>query len=89
MWPGVKSCCSPHGRCKTPAPASPQKNRECKQIAFDHQKTVDHDIDLPMIAAVKIDPPLPAIESIAGRHGLILVEPSPPDLQVLHSIFLI
>jgi hypothetical protein len=90
MWPGAKSCCSPNGHCKTKAPSSPQKpNRECRQIAFDHQKTVDHPIELPMIAIVKIDLLLRAIESVEHWPGVNPVEPSPPDLQVLHSAFLI
>jgi hypothetical protein len=33
--------------------------------------------------------PLHAVERLGLWHGFILVEPSPPDLQVLHSTFLI
>lgn len=90
MWPGAKSCCKLNGQCKTKVPASPQKpNRECKQIAFEHQKRVDHNVDLPMIAVVRIDPPIPTIEAFESWHDVIPIKPSPPDLQVLHSTFLI
>jgi hypothetical protein len=89
MWPGAKSCCSPNGHCKKKAPTPPGKaSRECKQIAFDHQKTLDHQIELPMIA-VRIDLPLGAIEGLEHWHAVNPVEPSPPDRQALHSTFLI
>jgi hypothetical protein len=90
MWPGAKTCCSPNGRCKTKAPASPQKPaRDCKQIAFDHQRSVDTHIESPAVAMVGIDLALRVIEGSEPWHGPTPVEPSPPDLQVLHSSFLI
>ena len=90
MWPGVKSCCSPDGHCKTKkAPTKQDSSRECKQIAFDHQKSIDHHIDLPVIPAVPIDLPSRMIEAFAHWHRTNPIEPSPPDLQVLHSTFLI
>ena len=90
MWPSAKSCCSPNGRCKTKTPSSPQESsRECKQIAFDHQKTIDHHVELPMVAAVTIDLPYRAIASWERWQSAVPVDPSPPDLEVLHSIFLI
>ena len=64
MFGGAKSCCSPDGHCKTKTPPTKQNpGRECNQIAFDHHKSIDHHIDLPIIAVVKIELPLPAIES--------------------------
>jgi hypothetical protein len=88
MWPGAKSCCSPSGHCKTKTP--PQSSKpECNQIAFDHHQSVGLDIDLPMIAVVKIELPVCTVEALEGWHGANPIEPSPPDLQVLHSIFLI
>ena len=90
MWPGAKSCCSPGGHCKTKAPPPHQKpNRECKQIAFDHQKQIDLDIELPAIAMIGIDPPLSVAQGLDVGYGTNSVEPSPPDLQVLYSTFLI
>lgn len=90
MWPSAKSCCSPDGHCKTKkAPAKQDLGRECKQIAFDHQKSVDHHIDLPVIAAIPVDVSIRPVEAFARWHIIDPIEPSPPDLQVLHSIFLI
>lgn len=90
MWPGAKTCCSPDGHCKTKkAPAQQNAGRECKQIAFDHQKSIDHHIDLPVIGGVAVDVSIPAVEAFAHWPGTVPIEPSPPDRQVLHSTFLI
>jgi hypothetical protein len=86
---GAKSCCSPDGHCKTKTPAPQNSKRECQQIAFDHQKSVDFQIDLPIAAAVQIDLPASAVEAPERWHGTNPIEPSPPDLHVLHSTFLI
>jgi hypothetical protein len=89
MWPGAKSCCAPDGHCKTKKTPVKQDSRECKQIAFDHQKSIDHHIDLPVIVAVTVDLPIRTVEAFTLWHGASPIEPSPPDLQVLHSTFLI
>jgi len=88
MWPGAKSCCSPSGYCKTKTPPLNSK-RECNQIAFDHHKSVDFHVDLPVIAWVKIELPARTVEALDGWHDANLIEPSPPDLQALNSTFLI
>jgi hypothetical protein len=89
MWPGVKSCCGGNGQCKTKKSQSSQTGRECKQIAFEHQKSVDLHVDLPVVAIV-ISDSLPRIaEPLTSWSGVSPIEPSPPDLQVLHSTFLI
>jgi hypothetical protein len=89
MWPGAKGCCAPDGHCKTKAPAEKDSGRECKQIAFDHQKSVDLHIDLPVFAITAFDLAPRTLVPLATWHGKDPVEPSPPDLQVLHSTFLI
>jgi hypothetical protein len=90
MFGGAKGCCSPDGHCKTKKPPTKQNpGRECTQIAFDHHKAIDHHIELPFIAAVAMDVPLRVVDNMERWHGVSPVEPSPPDLQVLHSIFLI
>ena len=90
MWPGAKSCCAPNGRCKTKkTPAKQVPGRECTQIAFDHHKTTDHQVALPAVGAVEMIVPLHAVESMERWQIVSLVEPSPPDLQVLNSTFLI
>jgi hypothetical protein len=89
MWPGAKSCCSPSGHCKTKTPSSQNSNRECQQIAFDHHKSVDLHIELPLIAVVDIELPVRRVEALERWRDADLIEPSPPDLQILHSTFLI
>jgi hypothetical protein len=89
MWPGAKSCCSPDGHCKTKTPKQQSSTRECKQIAFDHQKSVDLHIELPLIAVVKIVVPVRMADALERWQGSNLIEPSPPDLPVLNSTFLI
>lgn len=90
MWPGAKGCCAPDGHCKTQkAPTNQPSDRECKQIAFDHQKSIDHHIDLQVIAVVVVDMPIHTVDAFERSHGTNPIEPSPPDLQVLHATFLI
>ncbi|MGA7238276.1 MAG: hypothetical protein WBY44_21500 [Bryobacteraceae bacterium] len=90
MFGGEKSCCAPDGHCKTKTPPTKQNpGRACAQIAFDHHKSIDHHIDLPIVDLAEMDALPSAIESVERWHGVTTVEPSPPDLQVLHSIFLI
>lgn len=90
MFGWAKSCCSPDGHCKTKKPPVKQDpGRACKQIDFDHHKSIDHNVELPIIAVVKIDPPVRIPEGLERWNDAIPITPSPPDLQVLHSTFLI
>jgi hypothetical protein len=89
MWPGAKGCCAPDGKCKTKTPPSSQTRRECKQIAFDHQKSVDFHVDLPVVAMTASDTPLRMTTPLTLEFGPYPIDPSPPDLQILHSTFLI
>jgi len=90
MWPGAKSCCGPDGHCKTKTPAQQKDSgRECKQIAFGHQKSVDLHVDLPVLAVVTFELPLRTIQPGAAWGSTTAIEPSPPELQILHSTFLI
>ncbi len=88
MWPGAKGCCAPDGHCEK-TPAQPNSGRECKLIVFDHQESVNLHVDLPVVADIKFDLLLPEFETIAAWRGSSPIAPSPPDLQALHSIFLI
>jgi len=89
MWPGAKGCCKANGQCKTKQGQPPQTGPDCKQIAFEHQKAVDLDIDLPVVAATLLDFPARIAEPLTARSGVPPIEPSPPDMQALHSTFLI
>ena len=87
---GAKSCCSADGHCKTKNPPAKQvAGRDCNQIAFEHQRTTDHHVAPPIVAAIEIERPLGVIEALKVWRGPELVDPSPPDLQILHSTFLI
>jgi hypothetical protein len=96
MWPGAKTCCAGNGHCKS----KPAKQKsvtetkqtpgpECKQIAFGCEKPFDHHIDLPAIAGVNMDMPVLRLRMLARWDTVSPIAPSPPDLQVLHSTFLI
>jgi hypothetical protein len=90
MWPGAKRCCSSDGRCKTKqTPAGERDGAACKQLAFDHQKSFDHQVSLP-VSEHRLEPVASAgFECLAGFETADSAGPSPPDLQVLHSTFLI
>lgn len=89
MWPSVKTCCGANGQCKTKKSQRPQSSRECKQVAFEHQKSIDLHVDLPVVAVHASDFLPRIIEPFANCSRLHVIEPSPPDLQSLHATFLI
>jgi hypothetical protein len=90
MWPGAKTCCQPNGHCKTKdAPARQTSNRDCKQIAFDGQSSAVGLLDLPAITVFKIDVPVRAVRASVPSYRAVVIGLSPPDLQLLHSTFLI
>jgi hypothetical protein len=89
MWPGVKGCCGANGQCKREKSQPSQTGRECKQIAFEHQKSVDLHFDVRVLAVATFDLLPHVAEPLTGWSGVSPVEPSPPDLQALHSTFLI
>lgn len=82
-------CCSADGRCKTKAPIKNGSGHDCKQIAFEHQKGIDFHFDLPVVAMERIALPLRSVELLPRWQDPLVIDPSPPDLQVLHSTFLI
>ena len=89
MFQGTKDCCNPDGHCRNKAPSKNSAGRECSQIAFDYQKTIHLHIDLPAVALLRVELPLPAVPAIPPWRDLVPVDPSPPNLQILHSTFLI
>ncbi|HEY6989551.1 MAG TPA: hypothetical protein VH369_14250 [Bryobacteraceae bacterium] len=82
-------CCNPDGHCKTKTHDQNSRGRDCKQIAFEHQKGIDLHFDLPMVAVERVALPLCSMEVLPRRQDSLVVDPSPPDLQALHSTFLI
>ena len=89
MFGQSHGCCNPDGHCKRKAPHKSGSDRDCKQIAFDHQKRIDLHLELSVVAVEGIDVPVRNIEPLPRWRDAVPFEPSPPDLQVLHSIFLI
>jgi hypothetical protein len=89
MLPGAKTCCAPSGHCKTKLPTSQKSGSDCKQIAFEHQKSVDFHFDLPVIATISFDAPVRFSQLVTEWPCVNTAEPSPPDLQILNSTFLI
>jgi hypothetical protein len=89
MFGQAHGCCNPDGHCKRKAPVKNSQARDCKQIAFDHQKGIDFHFELPVVAVSRIVLPVRNVELLPRWRDAIPFDPSPPDLQVLHSIFLI
>lgn len=95
MVKGEKSCCKPNGHCKSTAPASQEKTtRDCSQIAWDHQESPNLHMQPAVVTLLTIDSLLPGAQSPDRwrnmvRHAVSLIKPSPPDLQILNSIFVI
>ena len=88
MFNGSHNCCDPDGHCKK-EPGKDSSGRECKQMAFDHQKWFDPHFDPPIVAVVKIELPIAASETFQYSHPTVLIDSSPPDLQIVNSVFLI
>ena len=89
MFGQSHSCCNSNGHCKRKAPVKNSSARDCKQIAFNHQKGIDIHFDLPVVAVQRIALPVRNVELLPRWRDALPFDPSPPDLQVLHSIFLI
>jgi hypothetical protein len=85
----AKSCCAPDGHCRTrTTPSRSDLSKECKQLAFEHSKFLDHGF-VP-VASQSTLVTMPAIaDSRAQSLPFAPIEPSPPDLQTLYSTFLI
>lgn len=83
-------CCDADGHCKTKAPSKKNSpRRDCNQIAFDHHKSIDLHFDLPVTTAERIPLRLPRVDVVPRGREALSIDPSPPDLQVLYSTFLI
>jgi hypothetical protein len=89
MFGESHGCCNPDGHCKQKAPAKDASGRTCDQIALDHQKGIDLHFDLPPMTWGRITLPVRNVELSLQWRDALPIDPSLPDLQVLHSIFLI
>jgi hypothetical protein len=88
MFPKAeKNCCDKAGQCERPSKSAPVK--ECTRMALEPHGfvSVDPDRSAVPVATASLIP-----NFIAGSAVLMespQVEPSPPDLTVLNSTFLI
>lgn len=88
MFGQSHGCCNPDGHCKSKVPTKNGSGRDCKQIAFDHQKGIDLHVDLPVVTE-SIVLPVRSVELSQRWWDTLPFDPSPPDFQILHSTFLI
>jgi hypothetical protein len=85
----AKKCCAPDGHCKSRSdPTRSDVSRECKQIAIEHSSFLDHSVVPPSSPHTQAIA-LPSVKSVGHVWAFGVIEPSPPDLQTLHSTFLI
>ncbi|MDQ6677243.1 MAG: hypothetical protein M3Z09_08095, partial [Acidobacteriota bacterium] len=90
MFGGAKGCCAPDGHCKTTtAPNTEASGPQCRLIAFEHRESVNLRVDLPVAGILTGGIPLVTTNAPANSLTTKPREPFPPDLQVLHSTFLI
>lgn len=90
MFPGATSdCCNKTGQCERPTNSAPQK--ECNRMPLGLQGAVHVHAELGVATvaeAVYIVQPVASVRLAATHHTLVL-EHSPPDLNVLNATFLI
>jgi len=89
MVPSAKTCCAADGHCKTKAPSKQTNGPECKRIAFDDHKAFDTHVELPSVAIVPVELTLTSGDAGVPPQAGDAAWPPGPDLQVLHSTFLI
>jgi len=81
-------CCTPEGQCKTKPPVRRGPGSDCKWIAFDQRQSIDFHFDLPAVF-VRESPIAAKRPDLNPRRAPGPAEPSPPDLHLLYSVFLI
>ncbi len=93
MFPGQHLRCCKAGQCERPgknAPPAPKK--DCNRMPLSVRAN-SHVIPAPSVLPVRIAPPvlvgLPSDASFRAAAAEVVLGHSPPDLQVLHAIFLI
>lgn len=90
MFPKAeKSCCNKAGQCERPSKTAPAK--ECKRMPFESQGHAAHvELAVSILTTGRFGLVPPAIHRVAVNPlETSELEPSPPDLTVLNSTFLI
>jgi hypothetical protein len=63
--------------------------RTASRLPSTTRKSLDFQIDLPVVAATTALAVVPALNVLERWHNTSPTEPSPPDLQIIHSTSLI
>jgi hypothetical protein len=90
MFPKVeKSCCNKAGQCERPSKSAPAK--ECKRMPFEFQGYSVHvEWAVSILTTDRLGLIPPAIHVVLVNHfETSELAPSPPDLNVVNSTFLI
>jgi hypothetical protein len=84
-----KSCCQNNGECQRPTENAPAK--ECKRMAIEPHGFSSALADIAVVAVLTDDIVLPSLDASSAAHHpeTPIFEHSPPDLNVLHSTFII
>jgi hypothetical protein len=82
-----KDCCNPHGRCKKKSGAGQDIGRDCNQIAFEHQNSIDTHFAPAAVLISRTELPYPVVAALSRSNWTAPLDSSPPDLQILHSAF--
>jgi len=84
------ACCTPDGHCKRNTPGQKGGSAsECKLIVFDKHPGLDFHFDLAVEPADPLVFSVPAMQTVPERRAAVPPTASPPDMQVLISVFLI
>ncbi|MDQ6663297.1 MAG: hypothetical protein M3Z23_02765 [Acidobacteriota bacterium] len=94
MFPNsaAKSCCNKAGQCERSENPSPAKHakKDCNKMPMEVQGSAQGHVVLAVLPDFRGIPPTVTIFAFSS-HRLFAgsVEHSPPDLQILHSSFLV
>jgi hypothetical protein len=89
MFPSAKKDCCKSGHCERSKSQKSAPGRECNRMAFGVHGFVELHAELPTAVIPASDLVRPAILFSPAVMMPELVEHSPPELQVLNSLFLI
>jgi hypothetical protein len=89
MFPSTKKDCCNAGRCDNSKPQKSAPGKECKRMPLEPAGSAQVDAELPVAVTASIDVVEPPAARPPAVNGILLVEHSPPDLQVLNATFLI
>jgi hypothetical protein len=88
MFPGASSkCCNKSGQCERPNKSQPKA--ECNRMPLALQSGSHVELALPAVAFVMAAAAPRSVVRLRIAPAEIADEHSPPDLHVIHSVFLL